>query len=737
MMDISSMYFQFAGAVILLILIIIYFVKPHFKSIETKIYSILLTCTFISLILDFISTYNAINQNFGIILFLSSKLYLFFTVNISSIFLIYLMYVTFKIDENNSNIKFLKKLLISFLIGSSLILLCLPLYNFSEPPIIYTYGPMVTFSAVHQMIVFTCMILIIIFNRKRAINQKIVPVISLILLSGVGSIFQLINPEYLILSFSCVVVILIMYLTMENPDVKMVKLLEEAKKEAERANKAKTDFLSSMSHEIRTPLNAIVGFSEFIKTENDLESAKKDADDILMASQNLLEIVNGILDISKIEADKMEIVNTEYYLKEHIDNIIKMINPRIKDKPINLNYNFSEDIPDKLYGDVGKIKQIITNIMTNAAKYTEEGSIDLSIKCVNNPTYTTLVILVKDTGRGIKNEQIDKLFTKFNRLDEDKNTTLEGTGLGLAITKKFVDMLGGKIVVQSEYGSGSSFVVYINQRIVKLKEEQRHSSSIISSIIKYPNNKVLIVDDNLLNLKVAEKLLSKYDIATEVCDSGDKCLDLIKSGKKYDLIFMDDMMPGKRGSEVLTDLKNINGFTTPVVILTANTMNGDDNQYINQGFSGYLGKPIEKTLLEKILLQFLTRTTVIAKHQIKSKILIVDDNALNIKIASKLLSDFNVEVDSVLSGDKCLDLIKSGKKYDLIFMDIMMPKMTGVDTFYNLKTINGFNTPVVVLTADAVSGSREKYLSMGFNDYITKPLDKKILSSIINKYLSK
>ena len=247
-------------------------------------------------------------------------------------------------------------------------------------------------------------------------------------------------------------------------------MLIEAKEKAETMDRLKSAFLANMSHEIRTPLNAIVGFSECIKTEKTLDDAIKDADDIIMASNNLLEIVNGILDISKIEANKMEIVNKEYQLLPEAENIAKLMEPRIGEKPVELKTHFAKDIPAVMYGDIGKIKQVITNILTNAVKYTEKGEINFSINCINKDEVSSLVISIEDTGRGIKQDKIDTLFTKFNRLDEDRNTTLEGTGLGLAITKSLVEMMGGKIIVQSKYGEGSTFTVYLNQKIVKMHE---------------------------------------------------------------------------------------------------------------------------------------------------------------------------------------------------------------------------------------------------------------------------
>ncbi len=723
---------QIASLAFILVIAITYFVKPRINSIETKIYSTLLVINVVGIIIDILSTFLALNNHVSIFLTIISKLYLVYIITTAVLFAVYTSHL---MDERK--VKQQKYTRIGFIaigIISTLLILALPLYNYSQGDIVYTYGMSADVVKLVGFIMYPCMIIMILANFQKKHLKKYVSISCFVFLGILASVVQGLNPEWLIITFQMSLVVYIMYHTIENPDVKMIEKLDKAKKEAERANQAKTDFLSSMSHEIRTPLNAIVGFSEFIKFENNLEKAKADADDILMASQNLLEIVNGILDISKIEANKMEIVNQEYELLPHLENIIKMVKPRIKDKPIELKYSFAKDLPASMYGDVSKVKQAITNLMTNAAKYTESGKVEFTVNCINHETYTTLVIVVKDTGRGIKQEQINKLFTKFNRLDEDKNSTLEGTGLGLAITKKFVEMLGGKIVVQSEYGKGSTFIVYLNQRIVSLTNGLKKQVNEIKEY-KFPGSKVLVVDDNQLNLKVASKLLAKYEINAVSIDNGQSCIDNITNGEMYDLILLDDMMPNMRGREVVKKLKQLPNFGVPVVALTANAISGMRDKYIQEGFDDYLAKPIELPMLEATLSRFLQQKEIVTTFKTQYKILIVDDNSLNIKIASKLLTVYNFDITSVLSGQECIDTVRKNNNFDLIFMDIMMPSMSGVDAFKQLKTIPNFNTPVIVLTADAVKGARESYLQEGFNDYITKPLDKKLLHQLLCKYL--
>ena len=736
----------------IIMIMLIYFSKKRINNLDNKIYSTILILNSIGVVIDIIQFAMIKNgADYSAVIFVN-KLFLLYVITWTAIYNYYVISIRRTAEKIIHN-KVTKLLILTYLIFV-IIVICLPVtYKLNADGTMYSTGPAVkfVFAAVSYYIflMFVSMVINLIHNHKNSDKYK--PVLSFLVMGSVSGILQMINPVLLLTSPVETFVTILTYFFIENPDLKMLNEVKAAKDAADKANQAKSDFLSSMSHEIRTPLNAIVGFSECIKNADNLEEAKENASDIVTASESLLEIVNGILDISKIESGKLELVQTDYDIYKILDEVVKLIKARLGDKPLNFEVNIAPDIPHVLYGDHFNIKKILINFLTNAVKYTDEGYIKFDVRCVKvNDEVCRLIMSVKDSGRGIKKENIDKLFTKFQRLDEDKNTTIEGTGLGLAITKQLVEMMHGKIVVNSTYGEGSEFTAAIDQRISNAKLD--NEETVVEGELDLTNKNVLVVDDNTLNLKVATKLLKPYKCNVEVCESGFACLDKIKEGKTYDIILLDDMMPKMKGSETLTRLKQIDGFNIPVIALTANAIQGMKEQYLLLGFDDYLAKPIEKNELYRVLNKYVLKaenkvsnsSNLIQNNEIEidyvdytgKNILIVDDNLLNIKVATKIMKPYNFTIDYVCSGAESLDKVK-GKHYDIIFMDYMMPNMDGIETFKNLSKIEGFNSPVVALTADAVVGAKDKFIEAGFTDYVPKPIDKHLLNDVINKILKK
>ncbi len=394
-----------------------------------------------------------------------------------------------------------------------------------------------------------------------------------------------------------------------------LELMQQLKENAEKANSAKTDFLARMSHEIRTPINAVLGMNEMILRESHEENVKKYAMDIHSAAHSLLSIINDILDTSKIESGKMEIVPVKYDLSTLLNDVFNMIAERAKAKELDFRIEVSPNLPASLYGDDLRIRQVLLNLLSNAVKYTKTGYVKFSVEGNNHRDKTFLRFSVEDTGSGIREEDIPKLFESFERIDLKHNRNIEGTGLGLPITVRLLQLMGSELQVESRYGEGSRFWFELEQSVIgtdvigdfRSRAQRITQGSVYRKTYTAKQAKILVVDDNEINRRVFRNLVKATEVQVSDVGSGQACLNLVQK-EHFDLIFLDHMMPEMDGIETLQNMKKLEHnqcADTPVVMLTANAVTGAREQYLKEGFHEFLSKPIDPKKLEQIMRRFL------------------------------------------------------------------------------------------------------------------------------------
>ncbi len=469
--------------------------------------------------------------------------------------------------------------------------------------------------------------------------------------------------------------------------IKTLIKVDEKNKDLEAANKAKNMFISNMSHEIRTPINAVLGMDEMILRETDNEQIKEYAYNINNAGKVLLGIINDVLDYSKIESGKLEIIPDEYDLGSVVNDLCNIIYLKTKEKSLKLVLDVNPDTPHLLYGDEIRIKQIILNLLTNAVKYTEKGTVTFSVDFEEAKEETiNLIVSVKDTGIGIKAEEMDKLCSAFERLDERRNRSIEGTGLGMSIVTRLINQMDGNLNVESEYGVGSCFKVTLEQKVIDrtpvgnindMKLRIHENTDENQLILRASKAKILAVDDTLVNLTVVKGLLKRTGIQVDTAESGQECLEIIKKNS-YDLILLDHRMPGMDGIETLAHIKEMGEEYNkiPVIALTANVVSGAYDMYIKAGFTDFLSKPISGNKLERMVLKYLP----------------------------KELLDSEEDIAAQINTDSGLEACGSKEVYDQVldeFVTVYQKNKQEILDYFNEKDINNYTIKVHALKSSA------------------------------------
>ena len=611
----------------LICLIIVFFIGLYYFFSERKRsrthrwYSALLIVSLFQLLFDVLSVYT-VNHLETVPAWLNRLVHQLFMSLMLSIFFVVYKYLEIVIKEEvgaklKSTLWVFLPLAVSFL-G----VLFLPIYYMETPQGNYSYGP----GPIN--IYISIFVYVILIGRMLIVHGKSIPrkkrwaIIIALLSEAVIAILQAIFPTWLISCLGVTILNLSFYIMVENPDAALVEMLKKETQRADVANQAKTTFLAHMSHEIRTPINAILGMNEMILRESNEKHIIEYAGDVKGATNSLLGIINDILDITKIEAGKVTIIPVEYSFSGMMEEVISMMNFRAKSKKLRFIIDIDEDIPDKLRGDDIRNKQILMNLLSNAIKYTKEGSVTLQAKLMEgtNDKKAEIFFSVADTGIGIKPEDIERLYIPFERIEEKRNRKIEGTGLGMSIVMQLLNMLGGKMMITSEYGKGSEFSFTLKQDVIDptpigkidFESKSMQAKHNYAVLFEAPKAKILAVDDNDINRKVFRSLLKKTKIQIDEAASGKECLELVKENH-YDIIFMDHMMPEMDGVETFKILKEMKDYPcehTPVVILTANAIAGSKAKYMTMGFQAFLPKPVDVNKLEVVIERLLKKDLI-------------------------------------------------------------------------------------------------------------------------------
>jgi len=602
---------------VLFIFTVVFFSKSRLRNVQNQIYGVLLIQSMLTILLDIGSVFAIVNRDVaGNLTAFFAKGYLCTMIvwaTMISVYAISLTGIGRIYREKPGLFHVLLGVLSVIVLGLCTFIVIEDIFYYSDGRNVYSYGLSTTVLYIYAAIsVCFCFVLVIIKRKEIPFIKRL----SVYVYFGIivtASMIQIFHPKVLVVSAGGALSMIFMYFTLENPDMELIEELNEARKEADRANQAKANFLANMSHEIRTPINAVIGMNEMILRENKNEEITNYALQIEKAGYDLLSVINDILDFSKIESGKMDIIPTKYLVCSMIQEIYSMC--KISTDKKNLEFIVKADIefPRILYGDEIRLKQIVMNLVSNAIKYTQQGRVTLLFEYeMCNERELDFIVKVMDTGQGIKKESQDNLFESFQRIEQEKNRYIEGTGLGLAITKQLLEAMNGSIEIESEYGKGSTFTVHILQEIVDdtpmgefepselpLLQKQKWVQGVLA-----PNAKVLIVDDSEVNLAVAAALLKRSRAKVTLAVSGEECIRCMQKDN-FHLVFIDYMMPEMDGVHTIEIIREeeLQG-EAKLIVLTGTDMN---DTYQQIGFDGYIRKPIEPKQLDMILKTYLPK----------------------------------------------------------------------------------------------------------------------------------
>ncbi len=591
----TGKFFIFNALVYIILLMFIYFSKRRYKSKENKIYSILIITSFIGVLLELgcrltIPLLNEIPKT----TFLITKLYLVYLLTWVTLLSLY----TFIIVKNpQSKFKYTKILIIMTYIINIIIIFYLPINYYNDGELMYTYGLSVYWVYILSFIYIMISIIKILLSKTNLKDKKLIPIIAFIIIGTITTIIQLINPGMLLATSMETFVTVLMYFTIENPDMKMLEEVNKAKKISDNANQEKSMFLFNMTKEIRNISRNIDDhadniLSEVTKEETNIENIGDNAREIKYDISKFNTITNDILDVSNIDASNIKIYNTKFNIKLIIKGLVSIYKEKCQEKGLEFRTDIASDIPEYLYGDSINLKKVMITLLDNAIKYTNNGYVELNVNFVKKIDICRLIISIEDSGIGIKPEELDTIF--YKKKEELNRNNLKNN---LYTAKKIITMMEGTIIANSDYNKGTTMKIVLDAKIVPTKENVY--------IKEYDNKKILLVDDSETCEKIIKKLLRGSNITIERTEYGKYCLDKIRSKEKYDLILIKDELKPLDGYTIMTKLQEIRNFNIPCILLTKNTKVEYDDSYQKYGFKDYIIKSNDKNKILNTLDKYL------------------------------------------------------------------------------------------------------------------------------------
>ena len=591
----TGKFFIFNALVYIILLMFIYFSKRRYKSKENKIYSILIITSFIGVLLELgcrltIPLLNEIPKT----TFLITKLYLVYLLTWVTLLSLY----TFIIVKNpQSKFKYTKILIIMTYIINIIIIFYLPINYYNDGELMYTYGLSVYWVYIVSFVYIIISIINILLSKTNLKDKKLIPIIAFIIIGTITTIIQLINPGMLLVTSMETFVTVLMYFTIENPDMKMLEEVNKAKKISDNANQEKSMFLFNMTKEIRNISRNIDDhadniLSEVSKEETNIENIGDNAREIKYDISKFNTMTNDILDVSNIDASNIKIYNTKFNIKLIIKGLVSIYKEKCQEKGLEFRTDIASDIPEYLYGDSINLKKVMITLLDNAIKYTNNGYVELSVNFVKKLDICRLIISIEDSGIGIKPEELDTIF--YKKKEELNRNNLKNN---LYTAKKIITMMEGTIIANSDYNKGTTMKIVLDAKIVPTKENVY--------IKEYDNKKILLVDDSETCEKIIKKLLRGSNITIERTEYGKYCLDKIRSKEKYDLILIKDELKPLDGYTIMTKLQEIRNFNIPCILLTKNTKVEYDDSYQKYGFKDYIIKSNDKNKILNTLDKYL------------------------------------------------------------------------------------------------------------------------------------